>query len=387
MNSMSMLFSSHSPHTQKAMAFLQKPNFLHGFSASFHLLLLILLFIIWISKRFKTGGLERTHETCKGSTFFGYKATLFTCLGLSLFHLFLCIFNYFYWCRFGWSEEYHATQLDLVVRTLVWLAISAYLHFDFSQSYGKRLPTMLRIWWGSYFLISCSFIVVNLVYYRKPGILPTHLWVMDVGSVLFSFLLCYTGFVGKRNEEMTHLIEEPLLNGTNDVRSREVTPYAYASLLSILSFSWMGPLMKLGNKKTLDLDDIPELADVDSANSVFHVFHNELEESCRSSSDSSTTDSNCRTNSNGVGTLKLVNALLFSVRKEVLLTGFLAFLNTSSSYVGPYLIDTFVQYLNGRAKSLSSTGRNAIQEGTFTVKQIEAEPHILRNYQCHDRRC
>ncbi|RWR73445.1 ABC transporter C family member 3-like protein isoform X1 [Cinnamomum micranthum f. kanehirae] len=348
MNSMSMLFSSHSPHMRKAMAFLQKPKFLYEFSASFHLLLLILLFIIWISKRFKTGGLERTHETCKGSTFFGYKATLFTCLGLSLFHLFLCIFNYFYGCRFGWSEEYHATQLDLVVRTLVWLAISAYLHFDFSQSYGKRFPTVLRIWWGSYFFISCSFIVVNLVYYRKPGILPTHLWVMDVGSVLFSFLLCYTGFVGKRNDEVTHLIEEPLLNGTNDVRSREVTPYADASLLSILSFSWMGPLMKLGNRKTLDLDDIPELADVDSANSVFHVFHNKLEESCRSSSDSSTTDSNCRTKSNGVGTLKLVKALLFSVWKEVLLTGFLAFLNTASSYVGPYLIDTFVQYLNGR---------------------------------------
>ncbi|XXG47793.1 hypothetical protein AAC387_Pa02g2371 [Persea americana] len=348
MNSVSMIFSSPSPHMQKAIAFLQKPTFLHGFSASLHLVSLILLFIIWIAKRFKTGGRERTHETCKGSTFFGYKATLFICLCLSLFHLFLCIFNYFYWCRFGRSEEYHASQLDLVVRTLVWLMITAYLHFDFSQSYGKRFPTLLRIWWGSYFLISCSFIVVNLVYYRKPGILPTHLWVLDFGSVLSSSFLCYTGFVGKRNDEVTPLLQEPLLNGTNDDRNGEVTPYQDAGLLSILTFSWMGPLMKVGNSKTLDLDDVPQVADGDIAKNVFHFVHNKLEKYCRNSRNSSSSDPNCRTNNSGLGTLKLAKVLLFSVWKEALLTGFLAFLNTSSSYVGPYLIDTFVQYLNGR---------------------------------------
>jgi hypothetical protein len=36
------------------------------------------------------------------------------------------------------------------------------------------------------------------------------------------------------------------------------------------------------------------------------------------------------------------------VWKEILITGFLVLLKTCSSYVGPYLIDSFVQYLSGK---------------------------------------
>ncbi|GLT53782.1 hypothetical protein SLA2020_270310 [Shorea laevis] len=47
-------------------------------------------------------------------------------------------------------------------------------------------------------------------------------------------------------------------------------------------------------------------------------------------------------------TLKLVKALVSSVWKNILLTALFAFIYALASYVGPYLIDTFVQYLNGR---------------------------------------
>ncbi|KAA8523566.1 hypothetical protein F0562_009989 [Nyssa sinensis] len=59
----------------------------------------------------------------------------------------------------------------------------------------------------------------------------------------------------------------------------------------------MGPLIAVGYKKTLDLDDIPQLASVDSVKEAFPSFRNKLE---------------------------------------------------SDSGNSPYLIDTFVQYLNGR---------------------------------------
>ncbi|KAK2638843.1 hypothetical protein Ddye_026638 [Dipteronia dyeriana] len=51
---------------------------------------------------------------------------------------------------------------------------------------------------------------------------------------------------------------------------------------------------------------------------------------------------------NGVTTLKLATTIVFSVWKEILWTAFLALAYTLASYVGPYLIDTFVQYLSGR---------------------------------------
>lgn len=43
-----------------------------------------------------------------------------------------------------------------------------------------------------------------------------------------------------------------------------------------------------------------------------------------------------------------MKALIFTTRREILLSAFFALMNTLASYVGPFLIDTFVQYLNGR---------------------------------------
>ncbi|XP_043696070.1 ABC transporter C family member 3-like isoform X1 [Telopea speciosissima] len=93
----------------------------------------------------------------------------------------------------------------------------------------------------------------------------------------------------------------------------------------------MGPLLGLGNKRTLDLDDLPQLADCDSANVVFARFRNKLEYDG---------------NGDQVSTLKLVKALILLMWKEILWTALLSIVCTLASYVGPYLIDAFVQYLN-----------------------------------------
>ncbi|RWR72400.1 ABC transporter C family member 3-like protein isoform X1 [Cinnamomum micranthum f. kanehirae] len=344
------LVSFPSPHMQKAFAFLQKPIFLHGFSAAFHLLLILLVSAVWLWKRCKRGGLGygAANRRFKESTFFGDKATLFTCLSLALFHLILCIYNYCNWYKFGWSDENLATELDLVLRMIAWFAMSAYLQFDFSHSYEKKFPIFLRSWWSFYLLLSCYFIVLDFLYFRKLGILPTHMLVLDFVSVLVGLFLCLTGLFGKRTDK-DPCLQEPLLNGSSVSRSFEksgegsVTPYANASPFSILTFSWMGQLLKVGHKKTLDLDDVPQVADVDSVRCMFPVFQNKLEEYSRGSS----TCTNSSTSCSGVGTLELVKTLIFSVWKDILWTAFLALLYTVCSYVGPYLIDTFVQYLNG----------------------------------------
>lgn len=113
-----------------------------------------------------------------------------------------------------------------------------------------------------------------------------------------------------------------------------VTPYSNAGLFSILSFSWMGSLIALGNKKTLDLEDVPRLDCSDSIYGVSPVLQNKLEAVV------------------GVGNrltaLRLAKVLFFSAWQEILFISILALLYTLATYVGPYLIDNFVQYLNGR---------------------------------------
>ncbi|XP_042477442.1 ABC transporter C family member 3-like [Macadamia integrifolia] len=97
----------------------------------------------------------------------------------------------------------------------------------------------------------------------------------------------------------------------------------------------MGPLLALGHRKTLNLEDVPHLANCDSANVVFTRFKNMLE-----------SDDNDNDNGGQINTLKLVKALILSTMKEILWTTILHILCTLASYVGPYLIKAFVQYLN-----------------------------------------
>ncbi|MBA0668310.1 hypothetical protein Goklo_001238, partial [Gossypium klotzschianum] len=167
--------------------------------------------------------------------------------------------------------------------------------------------------------------------------------VSDVVSVVTGLFLCIVGFLA-RNEGAKALLQEPLLDGDSNVSnginlSRKrgcdtITPYSNAGIFSILTFSWMGPLIAAGNKKTLDLEDVPQLDSHDSAVGAFPNFKNRLE----------STDSE----GNGVSLLKLVKALFLLAWKDILTTALFAFLSTVASYVGPYLIDTFVLYLNGQ---------------------------------------
>ncbi|CAN1290514.1 ABC transporter C family member 3 [Linum perenne] len=96
----------------------------------------------------------------------------------------------------------------------------------------------------------------------------------------------------------------------------------------------MGPLIALGNTKALDLDDVPQLYKDDSVVGAFSSLKTRIELDGGSVGD--------------VTAFKLVKALFFTAWKEILLTAFLALLYTAASYVGPYLIDAFVQCLSGQ---------------------------------------
>lgn len=55
-----------------------------------------------------------------------------------------------------------------------------------------------------------------------------------------------------------------------------MTPYANANVSSILSFYWIGSLVALGFKKPLDLEDVPQLAGIDSVKEAFPLLSDKL---------------------------------------------------------------------------------------------------------------
>ena len=319
--------------TYQGIGFLLNPVCLRVFSASLHLVFLLFLSVSWVCKRTKRGALEN----CKRTRFLYYKKTLAGCQGLSLLNLLFCFLNYFCWYRNGWSNEKLVTLLDLVLGTLVWGAVCANLHTQFHGSVEPKFPFLLRVWWGFYLSISYYCLVIDIV--KKYQSLQIQILVPDIVYVITALFLCYSGFLGKNQAEES-ILTEPFLNGgvsrvqPKSKREETVTPFSEAGFFSLLSFSWMGPLIAEGNKKALDLEDVPQLDTSNSIVGAFPAFRNKLH--CDS------------VGSSGITTLKLAKALIFASWTEILLTALLVLLNSLASFVGPYLIDTFVQYLDGK---------------------------------------
>ncbi|XP_076929223.1 ABC transporter C family member 3-like [Bidens hawaiensis] len=138
------------------------------------------------------------------------------------------------------------------------------------------------------------------------------------------------------NEPTNHDLQQPLLI-TNT--SKPITPYAECSIFSHLTFSWLSPLISVGRKKTLDLDDIPDLSGPDSTNGSFPILKNKLDRD------------RLFNNNNKLITLNLMTALIIITWKDILITAILSVIYTLASYVGPYLIDAFVQFLNENRES------------------------------------
>ncbi|KAI5596054.1 hypothetical protein BDE02_03G180900 [Populus trichocarpa] len=320
--------------------FLLESIFISGFCGSLHLVLLLALCVLFLCKKLsRWGDGEGSSEMLMMKRrFLWYKQTLVCCLGVSVFNFILCLLSYFYLYGNVLSDGEIMTLLDLGLRTLSWGALVVYLHTQFFNSGENMFPLLLRVWWGFYLSISCYCFFVDVFLHHKHVSLEIEWYlVSDVVSVFTGLFLCYVGFL---RSDIQDVLEEPLLNGDsssiNNLENRgadTVTPFGNAGLFSILTFSWMNSLIAAGNRKILDLEDVPQLHGVDSVVGAFPVFKNKLESDC-----------------GRVTRFKFAKALFLLVWKEILWTALLALIDTLGSNVGPYLIDGFVQCLEGRGE-------------------------------------
>ncbi|KAK4750606.1 hypothetical protein SAY87_004088 [Trapa incisa] len=332
--------------------------FLRGCSASLHLVLLLGLLVWWVCLRFNLIGSSLRSKTDRSRIkLLSYRVTLFCSLSLSILNLVLSLLSYFYWYRNGWSDEKVVSTGDLAVRTIAWAALCIYFHARISglSEPNVKFPVLLRVWWGLFLSLSCYCLVVDFLLQRQYHVsLPIRSFVFDGVSVLSGFFFCYVGFLGKyQRENVDSHLEEPFINSTANVNGstrpsedsslgekskapETETPYSNASIFSKFTFSWMSPLIAFGNKKTLDPEDVPQLDFDDSLVGALPKFKSKLQAHLDGGS------------SNGMTTFRLVKALVSYGWKEILITALCALIYTVASYIGPYLIDTFVQYLSGR---------------------------------------
>ncbi|CAD6209508.1 unnamed protein product [Miscanthus lutarioriparius] len=206
-------------------------------------------------------------------------------------------------------------------------------------------PALVRVWW----VVSFALCVV-IAYDDSRRLIGDGARAVDYAHMVANFasmpalgFLCLVGVMGSTGLELEFMedengLHEPLLLGRQRREAEEelgclrVTPYSDAGILSLATLSWLSPLLSVGAQRPLELADIPLLAHKDRAKSCYkvmsaHYERQRLEHPGREPS--------------------LTWAILKSFRREAAVNGTFAAVNTIVSYVGPYLISYFVDYLSG----------------------------------------
>ncbi|KAK6234467.1 hypothetical protein QUC31_006873 [Theobroma cacao] len=197
-----------------------------------------------------------------------------------------------------------------------------------------RFPWILRAWWVCSFLLSIICTVLD-TYSRTAE--HGHLKMRDYADfigLLASFLLLVISIRGKTGLVFidSNNIAEPLLTGKTDKHSKQEreSPYGRATLLQLITFSWLNPLFSVGVKKPLEQDEIPDVDVKDSAEFVSFAFDQNLKQIREK---------------DGAANPSIYKAIFLFIRKKAAINALFAVISAGASYVGPYLIDDFVSFL------------------------------------------
>ncbi len=119
-----------------------------------------------------------------------------------------------------------------------------------------------------------------------------------------------------------------------------VTAYSRAGVLSRATFTWLNPLVKLGSIKTLQKEDVPQLAPQHRAARLHSLFHSHWREEGQETT--------------------VLHTLWSCFWGNILYTAFLALVKVGVTFVGPLLIQSFVDFCTeSRSSSSSNTERTA----------------------------
>uniref|UniRef100_A0ACD5TR17 Uncharacterized protein n=1 Tax=Avena sativa TaxID=4498 RepID=A0ACD5TR17_AVESA len=335
---------------QQPLPLLLRAVLLHCVGAVAHLLLAVAIAVQFVFAGGSHRGKEPAAASARGAGFRWFRLAVRATWALAVSEVFLAVYSLVSWYLnsgggggTGWGPS--DALADAAARAVAWLLLAAYLQLGYRRRGEERFPAPLRLWWALFLLLSVLAVAVHAttgLQYKLP--VPALSWARDAVSVLAGAVLLVAGFSAERGVAGGYASEEPLLDGANGTASAEnggddsidASLFTGAGFLSSLTFSWMGPLFAVGYRKTLDLDDVPDLDHGDSVAGVLPLFKANLEALTGDGS-----------GGQKVTAFKLTRALVRTVWWQIAVTALYALIYSLAIYVGPYLIDSLVQYLNG----------------------------------------
>ncbi|XP_058779036.1 ABC transporter C family member 10-like [Vicia villosa] len=136
-----------------------------------------------------------------------------------------------------------------------------------------------------------------------------------------------------------------------DPFNHQLTPFAKAGFFSKISFWWLNPLMKKGQEKTLQDEDIPKLRESEKAESCYLSFEEQINRQ--------------RQNEPSV-----FWTIVLCHQREILITGFFALLKVLAISCGPLLLNEFILVSEGN-ESFKYEGY-VLAISLFFIKIIES---------------
>ncbi|PIA40065.1 hypothetical protein AQUCO_02500054v1 [Aquilegia coerulea] len=265
----------------------------------------------------------------------GFKISLFCCFYVLFLQVLVLGFDVTGLIREGVDELKRDWSLLYfpIAQGITWFVLSfSALNCKFKAL--EKFPLLLRIWWFLSFIICLCTLYVDGKGVFKDGSehLSSHVFV-NFGATPALAFLCFVAIRGESGIQVCRNsdLQEPLLL-EEEAGCLKVTPYSDAGIFSLATLSWLNPLLSIGAKRPLELRDIPLLAQKDRSKTSYKVLNSNWEKLKAE---------------NPSKQPSLAWAILKSFWKEAAWNAIFAGLNTLVSYVGPYLVSYFVDYLGG----------------------------------------
>eukprot|EP00262_Sarcandra_glabra_P022425 TRINITY_DN992_c0_g3_i1.p1 TRINITY_DN992_c0_g3~~TRINITY_DN992_c0_g3_i1.p1 ORF type:complete len:1485 (+),score=238.04 TRINITY_DN992_c0_g3_i1:211-4665(+) len=242
--------------------------------------------------------------------------------------------------------------LVLLFHGLTWILLG----FSVSFRAGRLSKAFLRLWLAIACLLSgflCVSSVLAIILNRETTIK----YFLDILSFPGATLLLLCA-VKASVQNINNTLYTPL-NGEANANKIDsygyVTPLANASFFSRMSFWWLNPLMKKGCEKPLEDKDIPQLQDKDRAETCYLLFIEQL---------------NIQKQVNPSCSPSIFWTIVFCHWREILISGFFAFLKVLTLTAGPLLLNAFIEVAEGK-EAFKFEG-HVLAATMFIAKSIES---------------